>query len=350
MAAKANYVYNAGTGLRRWRASLADLQSGGINFIDLPVIGDSIVEGIGAGNNAIDRQTKGFVGVLRTQIARIFEDVGMGMIPQHYVQNYPLWTFTGSWTILYGFGCSNGAKQSIAANDTATLSFNGNGIGIVFVKASGAGSFDVLIDDVINTTIDCNAPYSTAKQEITGLSAGTHILKIVAKTSASIYIVGAYEIKGSKGVRVNMVGKGGATTVQASITSEVLDAEINVWNPPLTIVAIGANDFGDGIALDTYKTNLQTIISRAKNFGDCMLVSTGICIDALSSIAPQSEYVNTMYQLAQQNNCCFVDIYNRWSGDANYVKNTLGLFDDNIHPNKKGHQDIANAIYNALMS
>jgi lysophospholipase L1-like esterase len=130
-------------------------------------------------------------------------------------------------------------------------------------------------------------------------------------------------------------------------TDYAMQAEIDIWTPKLTLLEFACNDYHDGTVVSTYKSQLQTLISRAQQFGDCLLIASGTYTDSPSSAS--IPYRQAMLDLAIQNNCAYLDIIGRWGEDGLYAKETLDFIDDTIHPNNAGHRDYATAIANVLL-
>jgi lysophospholipase L1-like esterase len=342
------HIYNTDVGLRKWKATLAKLASGTNQIFNMSVMGDSISEGA----NASDYISKGYVGLLRTALQGKFGDVGKGFIPVHYPFSGKLWSWSANWNNNDDAMGATGSYLSTAANgETASINFSGTGFGLVFTKGSICGSVSVAIDGGEPVTINTNGAYTSAwAYEITGLTDGNHALvlttSIAVDGSQRIYLLGGYEIKGTRGIRVNMVGKYGTQTLH-SVRTDALRCEIDMWTPVLTIIAFTANDYSNNVDPNgAYKTNLQTMITRAKQFGDVMLVSVGLRSGTYTY--QQQQYVDVMKSLAFANDCAFIDIFSKWGSDWD-IPNDLGMMSDVVHPNDAGHQDIATAITQVLL-
>lgn len=343
------HTYNQDKGLRKWRTALNKLEAGHNAIYNVSVIGDSITEGNGAEGDISKYNTHGYLGLLRSMFDDKFEDIGRGVIPIYYPTGLPLWNFTG-WANETGyFGFAGFSKRSSINGEKTTLQFNGTGIGIVYPKRADSGSIDISIDGNYFTTINQYsdvAEHSTIT-EITGLEDGEHTLEItsVLTTNQKVWVHGAFEIKGQKGIRFNMVGRSGVG-VNAVSTQFVIPAEIDMWQPVLTIIALTANDYTGQTSLVDYEAKLQLLITEAKKYGDVLLVSTGLRQEDMT--IQQSEYAEIQYKLASQNNVAYLDMFNYWKGDADYAKNQLGYIADTVHPTSKGHESIARAIYTVL--
>lgn len=354
------FLYNGETGLSRWRSALAQVANGDI-IANLNVIGSSSVVGVGsggggvAGNLAITQNSlvKSFSGRLRSQLASKYGDVGRGFIPQHYDK---FWTFAGTWAALANYGIIGAqAKKSSTVGSTATLSFSGTSLTLMLVTGTFGASFSVAIDGGTAQAFTTVGTASAAKAfaVASGLADGAHtaVITVTAVTSAShgLTIIGAYEGKAATaGVRVNAIGVTGSKT-SAALGENFLYAEIDAWAPALTLICYSSNDFNSQTPLATFKEQTQTLITRAKQFGDVVLMPAGL--RGISQTIPLEAYVDVYKELAEENDVAFLDTFGRWHADFNFAKNTLQFIaSDDIHMNDYGHQDIASAIFNALVN
>lgn len=333
--------------------ALNSIKNGSNEILNLQVIGDSITEGYYGGSTKNDIITKGYVGNLRTYFKTMFEDVGLGIIPSWYPSYESLWTFAGTWADSV-IGITRRSKYTATINSTATLSFNGTGIGVLFAKGATSGECDIMVDGNVVDSLDLysatlNTAYMYTK---TGLTSGDHtlVVKKTDNTSELVVLQGAYEIKGARGVRVNMCGYSGEGIYNNKIQDEYsLKSSIDVWNPALTIISIFTNDHGHNTTPSAYQTGLQTIISRAKQFGDVLL--TSISPDARTYTYTLDQYNTVLKNLASINNCGFLDLYRlaheseAWLENMGYIYSTDNL---HVHPNGVGHQFIADAILKAI--
>ncbi|MBS1968656.1 MAG: BppU family phage baseplate upper protein [Bdellovibrionales bacterium] len=340
-------IYNKDKGLRRWRAALAKAQATD-QIVNLNVVGTSIA----TGGVTTDYTTKSWVALLRKELTQKVGDVGRGVVSTHFPNAVgPLrWTFTGTWSTQVLFGIMGDCRLSTTLGSTATLSFNGTGIKILTYANSSGGKFLASVDG--GTPVEFNSNVAAAEPckefTITGLSAGDHTLVITQNDAGkNLMLIGAYELKGTKGVRVNNVSKSGGSTANVTWNNNVLIAEIDYWNPTLTIIEFFTNDYMSQVDLVAYKNTMQTLISRAKQFGDVLLIANGIRTE--NQTIKQTDYINVLKTLATENQVALLDTFNRWGGNFEYANGTLGYLADTVHPNDVGHQDIANFVIKTLI-
>lgn len=126
-------THNLVNGLQNWKDKTSKLKPPfNYGLINVSVIGDSITEGDAAGGkNRSDYFEKGYVGLLRAKINEKIGNTGRGFIPVYATTGAPFWAFNGWTNNSAYFGATGLSKQSAISGETATLNFNGVGIGIV---------------------------------------------------------------------------------------------------------------------------------------------------------------------------------------------------------------------------
>ena len=245
---------NTNAALRKWRFALSRLLSGEEAIYNLNFIGDSITEGKIAGNSLDTVISNSFVGIIRNVLRNRYGDVGLGVSPVYQLDSlYPAWSFTGDWTTdTLNLGFAKTHKYTFTQNDTATFSFNGIGLRILAVTGAAGATFSTAVDG--GTPIDFNTYSATtigcAEFAIDGLSDGDHTVVITntdSNTAHKVRLIGAYPIKGNRGIRVNMMGKV-AAIMGNYVGSALADVAVfNIMPPTLTIISLIANDYSQNI-------------------------------------------------------------------------------------------------------
>lgn len=340
-------IYNKYIGLKNWKTALSTMEAG-TGILNLNVIGTSIA----CGGVSTDYINKSWVGLLRKALATRFSDVGNGMIPtyQKTTGDIDMWTLAGTWTEENLFGLMSSAKSSTVLGSTATVSFSGTGVRIVTYQGAACGRFTATIDGGAPVEFNSNgATVAAVHWEVTGLADGNHTLVITQNEAGKLtLLLGIYALKGTKGVRVNANSKFGGAIANAVTNSNVLFAEIDYWSPSLTIIEFMTNDYFSQVPTATYKTNMQTLITRAKTFGDVLLLPNGIRRE--TNTIKQTDYLAALKDLAVTNNIAFMDTFDKWGGDYDYANGTLNYLYDTVHPNDAGHENIANWVVDTLFS
>lgn len=338
---------NITNGLRYWRSKLADAANG-LGIAKINVICDSIGEGYGSDATPANWINTSYVGMVRNKLASKYGDVGRGIIPSYFPKDAEFMVKSG-FAKTSGFGFANFGVQTNVIGSTLTFSFNGTGLNIFYVDGSGAGDFTYQIDGGSTVNVNTVDPLTWAKKlTITGLSDGEHTCIITQNQSGTTtYILGFAEIKGTYGVQVNMVGKESANSNDTSLSSDrALLAEFSLIVPDLTIIECIANDYGAQTDLETYRANIQKIITNAKAGGGDVLI-TSVGMENIAKTIAQTSYLQVLKELASTNNLAFLDLFSRW-GDAATAE-TLGLINsDHIHLGIKGSRDVATAILKVI--
>lgn len=341
-------VSNTNKGLKKWKSSIAKLQTGQNTIVNLNVIGTSIASGGVASNY----QKTSWLGLLRDMFANKFGNVGFGAIPTFYQSSYNVfpWSFTGTWSTQVLFGIMGDCKLSTQQGSTATLTFDGTGIRILAYTGASCGKFLVSIDGNVPTEFDTYAATAVPCKhfEIKGLTEGTHTVVITQnETGKNLILIGAYPLTGTKGIRVNAVCKSGGSTANVTWNENVLKANVDYWEPTLTIIEFMTNDYNAQVSLAAYRSTMQTLITRAKQYGDVLLLPNGIRTE--NKAIKQTDYINVIRELALTNDVVMLDTFNRWGGNYEYANTQLGYLYDTVHPNDVGHRDIYNFLYKYLV-
>lgn len=370
------YIYNAAGGLQNYRSAISKARASGrgnaANLVtNIACITHSYGDGCHVWSNeptnpavyCADDLTYGWIGLLQTAIAAKLGTpaTGRGLIPVSMANYYKFWAFAGTgWATSYNAGISlYGQSWSGTSNgsQTATYTFYGIGVGIVYEARPVHSHLTYKIDAASAVDFDTYASVEAPTVlEVTGLSSGQHTLVITKAIGDSITVtlIGAYDIQSTTGIRLHRCSQYGATINQLVRTGatgqQQLSAQMALvdWcTPVLTIIACMINDYQSQTALASFTSDTQILISRAKNFGDVILMSDCPC--GIAETIPMSAF-NTIYQqLAASNNCCFVDVFNAMGGSY-IVANNAGLMNDTVHPNASGHDFIEHLLERPLFT
>jgi len=331
------WAINTINGLANFRIALSQV---GERIINIPFLGDSITEGEGATSD----YTLGYFAQLRANLQAIYGDTGVGFISTKYSHNNPQWSYVGTWGASGEFGVSGTAQIATGSSNTATLHFTGTAIDIVVISGTVTGTFTAQVDGTTPINFDTNdGTVSTKIYPITGLIEGSHTLVITAPTSNSIYLVGATPKRGSTGIRTHMCSLWG-TIVGTASPVNAMEAEIAQFNPDLTVIAYTANNYDGQTSIETYKSQYQTLITKAKSYGDVLLLATGQRGNLLT--IGQSVYVQALKDLAILNNCAMVSIFDLWGSYENAV--AMSWMADEVHPSNAGHRNISDILFKVL--
>ncbi len=133
---------------------------------------------------------------------------------------------------------------------------------------------------------------------------------------------------------------GGDTTVQGL---KRLPAKVLRQHPDLVLIGFGMNDHnreGFGVPLDTFATNLRTMVDRIR-------AETGAEVILFSAFPPNPKwhygshnmaaYAEATEGVAREEHCAFADVYHFWMSIAERKKSEDLLANNINHPNDFGH-------------
>lgn len=355
----AAFNLNPSSQLRKYRTAVAKVKSGQANM-KLLCLGDSTTFGDGSNNSG--------VGDLKTfcypnQLTAMFNSTGINAHCNSFM-GYGSVTFTNnkdndprivvgsSWTTFGSGSPTLGATLFTASTTTNALSFtptvNVDTFVIYYITAVGNGVLSLDINGAGGTTQSTNAANGFATVTKTG-TLGTNTLNIKYSSGGAVFVLGveAYDST-KKWIDVINSGWSGAKASDLANNGSFFAplAAYAFLAPDLTIIMDGINDWGAGVSLSTYKTNMQTLITTGKISGDVVLVSPAPSGTAQASIATQQGFVDTMAQLSIENNVPFI---NWWTRMGPQASNTAMYWTANIlHPNMNGYNDLSQTIFNVI--
>lgn len=339
------------------RAALVALDGGANTIYNMVVLGDSLCEGgIADESEPNNYLTLGFVGQLRTYLASLYQDVGMGFLsvfhPHENAGN--MWTLGAGWSLNDAIGWGVGKLLAIGSSGTGTITlrFTGSAIRIFHLVGSIGGSFKWKIDSGAETQVSTYAADGAiGHTDIAGLTDTSHTLTIKRIADGKdVYLLGALPVnEATKGMRINNCARWGTKAgdaISGDSPEFVDEMEIDYWEPVLTILAFGANDCIEATSVETFSTQLQSLITRAKAYGDVLLLN-----DACSPAVDQEDllaYSEEMESLAATNEVAYFDLVTALGGVANAVAEGY-IASDNTHWSLAGHTAAANILIPRLI-
>jgi lysophospholipase L1-like esterase len=348
-------VYNAKNGLVNFSKSMDELNQGTNKIININCIGDGVTVGYNASTDLSLLLTKGYAGLLSSLFRKHYDDVGRGLIPSfHPIDTSTKWIKTGTWTANHSGSIYSimGENFSTSENEaTISLTFYGTGINTIIQKGPLQGTFKISIDGNAQVTYDAYDTSNYAdKIIITGLSNSQHTLTITKTSDGKpITIIGAYETKGIRGIRVNNMGRGGTGSI---ITQACLDTmnsnKIFSEENTLTIIALGVNNYNVQTPISQFRSSMIANITSAKTRGDVILMYPSIRGNEVNGSITQKEYVDVLSELAEEYNCCFVNMFERFIDFSTATANGY-ILDGVVHPSQLGHNLIASILFKVLM-
>lgn len=141
-------------------------------------------------------------------------------------------------------------------------------------------------------------------------------------------------------------GISGDTT--ASIIA-ALDWRLSRFQPDVTFIMFGMNDSVIGPDLATYEANLRKLVAEArKNSGIPVLMRVNPCIPGSAQEkrhAKLEAYMDAVAKIAADEKLILVDHWADWRKNP---KSIAPMMNDEVHPNGRGHQEMAIRILQAV--
>lgn len=345
--------------LRNFRLALADRDT---NPCDLLHVGDSISSGYKA--TALGKR---WSAVLRDTLRTRFPQIATGGVG--YISANPnagsSTTFSDNPVAVSGgafqsqnFGLDTAGRTMTGAGHTITVTFTGTGMDFTHAVFSGGGTFSWAVDGGSATNINTNGTtdFTTVSRAIRGLTAGSHTVVFSWVSGGTVYWTGAAAYNGdeTKGIRSWSMAVPGVTSGFWWNTgkNQWWDLIGDLVSPDLVTIELGPNDYGgvSPLAVATYKSNLQSIISKVKaNVTGYVPSFVLLPVPALTpqgaTLAPWSDYVAAMYDIAAADAdgaVCVLDLQQRINPGS--PSTAGGVLPDTTHPADAGNRLYAEMI------
>lgn len=339
--------YNVGEySLGKARAAWAG-QRNGVRQMRMMCVGDSIT----AGSTGItgDQQLNSWPGRLRAALdARLGVSTGLGYVPASNNGTTGSIAYGGgTWTGTTGFPLAMYAGFSAGRTVTITFTtYTANAVIRVWSLSYGASAYGTVTIDggaVANTAFNASIDV-VQTTSYTVASAGAHTM-VITNNGANNFQFAGYEVieNITTGVRVSNMGAGAMTTAGPAAAKFL--AGVDIYQPDLSVIFLGANDMRTAVALATSLANLQTLITKCLTYGSvALVVPTGDGTNGFTENATFTAYQRMIYGLADTNNCAAIDLHKR-------LKDFDGATGDAIgHLTNTGAYDFAGCIGNIVLS
>jgi len=358
------YGYNIDAGLSKYKNALKNASS---QKVKIYCIGESNTRG----EFSSDEVNKSWVGVMKSSLQNQYGNAGEGFI-NIYEGALPIGT-KGRWSLGKGWSVSGASRETTSnvggfggcfgisnKNTTsATLTFTGTNLDLLYAKATDGGTATVTIDGAEVGTINCldKAVSFSNKDSYSGLNNSTHILVITPNTTGNIFIEGAIASTNTTGIEVDKIAISSkvASYFNTPLTKKVWDV---LPSPELVLLSFGINESGRGVSVEDFKTNMIGLVTywQGRDSNVC-LVPNQKPDDSWTKNWPA--YVNAMYEIADKYNTGIIDIYKAYFKDyATAQKEGLfglkvndysgGSGTNTAHPSDKGYKYIGEVIYGNL--
>ncbi|MFD8839868.1 hypothetical protein [Streptomyces griseofuscus] len=275
---------------------------------------------------------------------------------------------TGTWAI-GGFQIGPGWGYLYASTSSASLTWTVRGTSVTIYTLGADGSrpnWTYSIDGATAVTVTDSATTGLAvlKKTITGLSAGTHTVKVTHAGSAGQYLsVCGVSAENAAGVTLNNFGR-------KNLTADQYISPLRLgWNggpnypADLVVYAVSAEDVTNGLSADTWESNVRQHLAYIRDGGTAAgttdLVIVLPHIGTVDNAARFQDFTDRAHNLAVAFEAALIDLWSLGRNSWNYWNN-LGYWanpaspgtagTDTHHMSDAGHAYVASVINGLLQS
>lgn len=347
---KARSLYNVkGTNTFAIRAALANALTGA-GLATLTFQGDSKTAGFGTNNGLTINGGASMPGRIRSLLgARGYPIAGTGPV---FCNQNPgsgsgdsRWTFSAGWTVT---GLNANFASATTVGRTATFVSDLPGTVVEIYSLSNSAAFQYSIDGAAAVTVTPNGTNALHVTTVTGLADTVHTVVITTTVAASTYVL-AVNVRRTVGLQILNNAICGSTTINwAGGTQFYQSKRVSELMPTDGVfISLGTNDGRSAVPLETYKTNLGTLIAGHQALGRQVgLIVPSPVSTAQISASDWNARIGAMYDVADTYDLPLVDLTDVYGTyDA---ANAKGLFFDNLHEKEAGYATNAATVLGAL--
>lgn len=307
--------------------------------IEVAVIGDSWV----AGSRRVTEP-------LRSRLIKDYGDAGIGFVGFSANRRSTARTevtTTGTWTEVNKVGGLDLRQyaSSVVGSTVKVVTFeNSSSLEIHHVKQSGSYRYRINGGSwkTVSTSTDTVVKDSAFTQ--------SNVTLEIEVLSGTVTLLNAYMFNNSRGAVVHQLGYSGASTADfIEVNRQHYISELKKSNIKSIGILLGTNDMSQSIGLQIFKENLSELIDRIKTANpliDVFLISPSG--NNLTRPLTMKDYDEALHELSVQENISYVSLYKNMG--TYEEQNARGLFEDDVHPNTDGGYQIANVVYDRLMT
>lgn len=213
-------------------------------------------------------------------------DTGVGYVPAHYYNFYPLDpqpTITGDHTpVGYEGGVGNRSVhlQPGAVVTWPAMTYSAAvGVPVHWTRMEANGSLEVLIDDTVAATIDTQGSPRASMRTVVPITDGEHVVAVRASGTLAARIEGIVNESAPTGAKVHDAARSGGTLhqfTQGTVSPEQVKRHweaMTLLQPDLIVAAFGANDMSS-YTPQQWAANLK----RTVELRDQYLPDTGLLL------------------------------------------------------------------------
>ena len=327
------------------------------------IIGDSISHGAFSRNIFENNWTNIFKRCFNAEyesdnygFVNLWDQLGIGDLASQEIHQVSISNFT--------FRSQDDGSLAISGSEYESNSGDGSSIvtidvpsflpkfGVWYRRVDGGGTFDIEVNGAVIATVNTDASggaeggyFLTRGHVISDNGKGLCNIRLIAKTTAKVYLMGMSYESDSENPSVNNLSTSGRRLAKAS--RDVISK--SVAGCQTLIMALGHNDAGDAENDDLYYNQFKQRIDWL--ISDCNTFGVPVIVPDFNWTLPSSYRVRVeLKRLAESVDSgvyiSFPELFKADSSipDQNYIINTAELFDDASHPNIEGHKIIGETI------
>lgn len=125
---------------------------------------------------------------------------------------------------------------------------------------------------------------------------------------------------------------------------------VNIYDPDIVFIMLGMNDSSNEIVpLEEYRKNILELINKVREIGAIPIIQTSNIIKMDLSRKSLKFYMDILREVVRENDVMIIDHYSHWGDLEKEISNIKNeLLSDLIHPNEKGHLEMAKFIFKEL--
>lgn len=242
----------------------------------------------------------------------------------------------------------------IVAATGATIS--GSGTVLEIASSTATGPVMVSIDGGAAVQIGpgLGGPGGLQMFTIGGLSDGPHTATFTKIPGGDFYIYAA-GFRQTTGVVVENAGMSGSKVsdwlaAQDNYGSAYSLFHANNVDHDAVFIELGMNDRWQGVTVDTYRAQLETLVDQARLRGATVILVVSNSPQGEDSVPTWGQFASAMYDVADSNDLPLIDLTDRWGKFATYNADGLvrDIASDGVHLTAVGNAAKAEAWLDVL--
>lgn len=333
----------------KWQAALNALKNGSKDA-RLLFVGDSTTWGKGGSNHAEATYTTSVPALVSSLLRPICGLAQLGAAIAYGADADQIddrWIIGAGWAENQGFGIGiwDGHNATGILTFSSTVPCDSFDVYYIGFPAGGTATMAATGGIPVNVNMLNNNP-GIYKQRVTaGSLASSNQLSIAVGSAPNVNIISIEPTRtDAHSLHVGNYGFSGAATPQfVSFPNDYGSIPfIKAYAPDLTIISLGLNDMNSGVSADTYKANLQMLITAAQVSGDVVLTTFPPSQQA-ALFSQEPGFVAAMKAVAATNNLGVIDVFANFGSAYNQP-----LMSDPVHPNNAGYAQWAQLTARAI--